>query len=81
MNKDDKLQRLNDLNYKPNWVALYIYLLPFRRLICLLKNHDWVYSHNNSDDNFERSCWRCGKAEASFIIDSDFMKVVNNAKD
>ena len=54
---------------KLNWVEYNIYLLPFRRIVCFIKGHNWYYHEGNANsESFSRECQRCGRAEASLII-------------
>lgn len=57
------------MDKKLNWIEYNLYLLPFRRIVCFIVEHNWVYDEGDiKSESFIRECQRCGRAEASFII-------------
>lgn len=53
----------------PNWIEYNIYLLPFRKLVCLLRGHSWFYNRRDVEgEEYSKVCKRCGRAEVSFTV-------------
>ena len=55
------------------FVEYYIYLLPFRRIVCLIRGHKW-HTFRQDGDDYNRVCLRCGVAGGYMTIDLEEVK-------